>query len=159
MPNYNYTSLTKIIQYNKEHLQHMENIKSKYMGLLWHLTKLASITVEEFIWKIESIARMGEIMICFYLDDEKEIHIVGSGTIIFEPKLIHGCRSVGHIEDIIVQPSHRGKGIATGLLNVLNQLAIEHGCYKTILDCKPELEELYVKSGFEKNGIQMSKYF
>ena len=159
MPNYNYTSLTKVIQYNKSNLQHIENINNKYMALLWYLTKLEPITTKDFIQKIESIARMGEIMICFYLDDKQDIHIVGSGTIIFEPKLIHGCRSVGHIEDIIVHPSHRGKGIASGILNILNQLAVDHGCYKTILDCKPELEELYVKSGFEINGIQMSKYF
>lgn len=159
MPNYKYTSLTKIIQYNKSNLDHIEKINNKYMALLWHLTRLDAITTEEFIYKIESIARMGEIMICFYLDDKKDIRIVGSGTIILEPKLIHGGRSVGHIEDIVVHPSHRGKGIATGILKILNQFAREHGCYKTILDCKPELEQLYAKSGFEKKGIQMAMYF
>jgi hypothetical protein len=32
-------------------------------------------------------------------------------------------------------------------------------CYKIILDCDENLENFYKKSGLEKKGIQMAKYF
>ncbi len=35
--------------------------------------------------------------------------IVASGTVLVEKKFIRGCGSVGHIEDIVVHDSQRGK--------------------------------------------------
>jgi hypothetical protein len=32
-------------------------------------------------------------------------------------------------------------------------------CYKVILDCKEDLHDFYSKNGFNKNRIQMAKYF
>ena len=84
---------------------------------------------------------------------ENHIQIVGSGTIIFEPKLIRGGSYIGHIEDIVVDEQYRCKGIATRIIENLIEFAKEKKCYKVILDCQNE------KSGFDNHGIQMTKYF
>jgi glucosamine-phosphate N-acetyltransferase len=39
------------------------------------------------------------------------------------------------------------------------ELAKERNCYKVILDCTKNISGFYEKIGFEKHGIQMSKYF
>jgi GNAT superfamily N-acetyltransferase len=113
-------------------------------------------TDDDFINKVNEISKIGTIIICYI--PNIDIKIVGSGTIIYEPKIIHGGKSVGHIEDIIVDEKYRNIGIAKNILNMLLQLAT-NTCYKVILDCKEELVDFYSKNGFNKNGNQMSKYF
>jgi glucosamine-phosphate N-acetyltransferase len=90
---------------------------------------------------------------------ENKICIVGSGTIIIEPKIIRSGKSVGHIEDIVVDEKCRSMGISKRIMEKLFSFANENNCYKVILDCNPRLSDFYEKLGFEKHGIQMSKYF
>jgi glucosamine-phosphate N-acetyltransferase len=133
-----------------------QNVKKQYIELISQLTNAPIITDEEFINKVNEISKIGTIIICYIRNTD--IIIVGSGTIIYEPKIIHGGKSVGHIEDIIVDKNYRNKGIAKNILNMLVNLA-KNICYKVILDCKEELVDFYSKNGFNKNGIQMAKYF
>jgi glucosamine-phosphate N-acetyltransferase len=91
-------------------------------------------------------------------DSDRKITILGSGTIIYEPKIIHGCKNVGHIEDIVVHEKYRGQGIAQKILEKLTEAASNKNCYKVILDCKKDLITFYEKSGFRQNNFQMSKY-
>ena len=147
-----YNTLFDIVNSKMNSLQ---NIKTQYIQLISQLTHSPIITDEEFINKVNEISKIGTIIVCYI--DPKNIKIIGSGTIIYEPKIIHGCKSVGHIEDIIVDKYYRNKGIAKNILNMLVELA-ENKCYKIILDCK-ELLDFYSKNGFNKNGIQMAKYF
>ena len=132
-----------------------QNIKKQYIELLSQLTNSPIITDEEFINKVNEISKIGTIIVCYIRNTDK---IIGSGTIIYEPKIINGGKSVGHIEDIIVDKNYRNKGIAKNILNMLVNLA-KNKCYKIILDCKEELVDFYSKNGFNKNGIQMAKYF
>ena len=103
---------------------------------------------------------MGSIIVCF-LENPPFIgfKIVASGTIIIEPKIIHGCKNVGHIEDIVVKPSYRGFNISQNILDLLKIEAREKDCYKVILDCDKEVQRVYITSGFEEKGIQMGLYF
>ena len=92
-------------------------------------------------------------------NDNNEFIIVGSGTIIYEPKIIREGSYTGHIEDIITHENYRNNGISKIIIENLTQYGKEKGCYKIILDCTIELENFYIKSGFEKKGLQMAKYF
>jgi glucosamine-phosphate N-acetyltransferase len=83
---------------------------------------------------------------------------VGSGTIIIEPKIIHGGKNVGHIEDVIVKNSYRGFNVSQDILDLLKIEAGEKNCYKVILDCAEEIQRVYIKSGFEQKGVQMALY-
>ena len=94
------------------------NIKSQYINLLSHLTSTYDLSFDTFNNKIKEISDMGLILVCIFREKE-EILLVGTGTIIIEPKIIHGGKSVGHIEDLVVHPTYRGKGIAQTILNML----------------------------------------
>tara|TARA_Y100000310_G_scaffold306388_1_gene347484 strand:- start:196 stop:606 length:411 start_codon:yes stop_codon:yes gene_type:complete len=90
--------------------------------------------------------------------NEKDI-IIGSGTLLIEEKLTHnGCR-MGHIENILISPEHRGLGLGEKLVKKLLKIAKEKSCYRTDLNCDAELEDFYSKSGFKKNQISMSVYY
>jgi glucosamine-phosphate N-acetyltransferase len=88
-----------------------------------------------------------------------ESNLFFSPTDSFEPKIIRNGKSVGHIEDIVVDEKCRSMGISKRIIEKLFSFANEHNCYKVILDCNPRLSDFYEKLGFEKHGIQMSKYF
>lgn len=60
--------------------------------------------------------------------------------------------SYGIIENVFVKPKHRGKGIASALLEKAQELAKEKHFYKIVLTCSNELVEFYKKLGFEWQG-------
>jgi glucosamine-phosphate N-acetyltransferase len=84
-----------------------------------------------------------------------DFEIVASGTIIIEPKIIRGGKSVGHIEDIVVNSEYRGKGVVKEILEQLQSHATLCNCYKTILDCNEPVKKVYEKYGFIEKGLQM----
>jgi glucosamine-phosphate N-acetyltransferase len=151
-----YDTLPNIMKLDTHLNSSHQKIKKQYIELLSQLTICPIITDEEFINKVIEISKIGTIIVCYIRNID--IKIIGSGTIIYEPKIIHGGKSVGHIEDIIVDINYRNKGIAQNILNILIESS-KNTCYKVILDCKQELLDFYSKNGFNKNGIQMAKYF
>ena len=95
-----------------------------------------------------------------YVIQEIESHlIIGTGTLIIEPKLIHNFGKVGHIEDIVIHSDYRGKNLGKYLIEFLSNKANELNCYKVILDCSDENVFFYEKCNFTKKGNQMSIYF
>jgi len=81
--------------------------------------------------------------------------IVGSITLLIEPKFIHQGGLVGHIEDVVVRSELQGKGIGENLVNAALEYAKNHGCYKTILDCDDNVKPFYEKIGFKRNSNAM----
>lgn len=83
---------------------------------------------------------------------------IATGTLLIEPKFIHNCSFVAHIEDIVVDQSYCGQGLGKFLVNHLIKIAKQNNCYKVILDCSPNNEGFYQKSGFENKGTHMALY-
>lgn len=147
------TTFHNLYNYVLENFENISEIKRQYLLLLGELTTVSEMTNEHFFKNIQMIHSMGKTIIGI----EDDI-IICSGTIIIEPKIIHGGRPASHIEDIVVLKKYRNKGIAKCLLDSLKKIAIENNCYKIILDCKEELVAFYTNSGFSKKGIQMFVY-
>lgn len=84
-------------------------------------------------------------------------HIVGTASLILEPKFLHGGSRVGHIEDVAVLPEHQHKGIGTALVEHCVQIARETGCYKVVLACAMKNLLFYVKQGFIQHEIAMRR--
>jgi len=84
-----------------------------------------------------------------------EGQIVGSITLLIEPKFIHQGGLVGHIEDVVVRSELQGKGIGEQLVKAALEHAKNHGCYKTILDCDDNVKSFYEKIGFKRNSNAM----
>lgn len=78
--------------------------------------------------------------------------IVGATTLFIETKFIHNGGKVGHIEDVVVDKNHQGKGIGQEIIKYLLNEAQKRGCYKTILDCTDEVKPFYEKMGFKQNA-------
>jgi len=78
--------------------------------------------------------------------DEK---IVGTTTLLIEPKFIHGGGLVGHIEDVVIDKNFKGQKIGEKIMKYLLEFAKNRGCYKTILDCTDDVKPFYEKLGFK----------
>ena len=55
----------------------------------------------------------------------------------------------GIIENVFVEPEHRGKGIAKKLINEMKALAVTLDLYKIVLTCSEKLTSFYYGQGFE----------
>lgn len=133
-------------------------IKKSYINLLKQLTIANHLPDDIFLHKIDLIFKIGLIYVS-YINDNMDIIIIGTGTIIVEPKLIHDGMSVGHIEDIVIDNNYRGCHISQKILDELTKYAFDNNCYKIILDCDKNIKKVYEKNGFVKKNIQMVKYF
>ena len=51
---------------------------------------------------------------------------------------MHNARSVGHIEDVVVDKASRGCGYGKIIVRFLIAMAQQQNCYKVILDCSNE---------------------
>lgn len=81
---------------------------------------------------------------------------VGYGVVMIERKIRGG--KVGHIEDIVTHPQHRGKGLGRELVEALSQEAFSLGCYKVALHCQPHNVSFYEKCGFLGSGNSMQRF-
>jgi len=143
-----------------ENTAYLEKIKDCYLLLLSELSVTTYIDSYLFINNLERISEIGTIIIGYIGELESDnFEIIGSGTIIIEPKIIRGGKNVGHIEDIVVTKEMRGQGVSQQILNILKHIARENNCYKVILDCSEEVKNVYTKNGLEVKGVQMAEYF
>ncbi len=78
--------------------------------------------------------------------------VVGSTTMLIEPKFIHNGGKVAHIEDVVVTKEYQGKGIGEKLIRSLLDYAKKNDCYKTILDSSDDVKPFYEKIGFKKHS-------
>jgi glucosamine-phosphate N-acetyltransferase len=146
--------------YINSNIEHLTELKNQYIKLMSELTLCEELDNENFYNKLKEINSIGSIIIAYkYTGNEKSIEIVGSGSIIIEPKIIRGAKSVGHIEDIVIKSTFRGKKISQTILNKLKDFAESKNCYKVILDCDQSVCPVYMSNGFEVKGIQMGLYF
>jgi len=75
--------------------------------------------------------------------------IVGTATLLIEPKFIHAGGLVGHIEDVVVNKNFQEQKIGEKIMKYLIEFAKNRGCYKTILDCTDDVKPFYEKLGFK----------
>jgi glucosamine-phosphate N-acetyltransferase len=106
---------------------------------------------EDILHKIENNSNIWVI--------EYDNKLIATATLIYEYKFIRNIVKLAHIEDVCVDENYRNKGIGNLLINHIIAESEKEGCYKVILDCDEKLENFYKKSGLEKKGIQMAKYF
>jgi glucosamine-phosphate N-acetyltransferase len=81
--------------------------------------------------------------------------IVGTTTLLIEPKFIHDGGLVGHIEDVVVEEKFQGQKIGNEIIEFLLEFAKNRGCYKTILNCTDNVKEFYEKIGFKHTANEL----
>jgi glucosamine-phosphate N-acetyltransferase len=129
----------------------------EYLSLLKQLTVLdiEVITTEEYQSRLAVIQSNPYHKI--FVAREKTI--IGSITVLIEPKFIRNISLVAHIEDVVVNSEFRQYGLGKRLVNHAIEYARSQGCYKVILDCSEQNVGFYTKCGFVVKEKQMALYF
>lgn len=89
----------------------------------------------------------------------KDNNIIGSGTLVYDYKIIRHFGKAAQIEDVVIVPECQGKGYGKELVKYLVEEAKQGGCYKVTLHCQKEKIPFYQKCGFAEKSRQMSVYF
>ncbi|GAB5593225.1 hypothetical protein Unana1_08125 [Umbelopsis nana] len=93
------------------------------------------------------------------IEDERSGLVVACATLLAEYKFLHECGKIGHIEDVVVHDSQRGKKLGQRLIEQLQYIGRAIGCYKVILNCTVENVPFYEKCNLKKKDVQMTHYF
>lgn len=129
----------------------------KYLELLQKLTFIEpeKISREDFTIFIDNLNNNHIILV---IENSLINIIIGSITILIEPKFIHNLGKVCHIEDVIIDDDFRGLGLGKLLINEAIEISKKSLCYKTILNCSNDNIIFYEKCGLIKNSVQMTLY-
>lgn len=135
------------------------DLGDEFVALLANLTTVGAPSRDALKRQFDALERLGALSRVVVLEDEQTGRLVGAGSLLVEPKFIHACGSVGHIEDVVVAPSHRALGLGNRLVAHLAGAARAAGCYKVILDCADGNAAFYERCGFARKGTAMALYF
>ena len=85
-----------------------------------------------------------------------EDKIVAYGSIVIENKIRGDI--AGHIEDIVVDTTVRGKMVGVKLVKELVDIGKTKGCYRITLFCDEKLIKFYERNGFKVNNVMMKSF-
>jgi glucosamine-phosphate N-acetyltransferase len=83
--------------------------------------------------------------------------VLGTVTLLVEPKFIFNGGRVGHIEDVSIRRGYEGKGLGRKLISHATRVAKEMGCVKMVLDCSGQTMPFYEKLGYSYQDNCMKK--
>jgi len=115
-----------------------ENIDLEYINKIWN--KIENNNIKYFLAK----------------DNNK---IIGSCYICIIPNLTNNGKSIGYIENVIVDKDYRKKGIGKKIMEMAIEYAKANNCYKVVLQSgikRVEAHKFYEKIGF--NGESKKAY-
>jgi glucosamine-phosphate N-acetyltransferase len=95
------------------------------------------------------------IFVAVVQDGRNQGLIIGTTTLLVEPKFIFGGGRVAHIEDVAVRAGYQRKGIGFKLVNYATEQAAIMQCVRTVLDCSNENIPFYEKIGYSYHGNSM----
>ena len=81
--------------------------------------------------------------------------VIGTTTLLVEPKFIFGGGRVGHIEDVAVRADYQRRGIGFELVKYATEQSVLMRCVRTVLDCSDENIPFYEKIGYSYHGNTM----
>ncbi len=147
-----------IIQCNTLILRELEpaDYHKGFVQLINYFTQnIKVITFEQFSAYIELIKNQGGMILVV----EENNRIIGTGKLLIEYKLHNNLCKIGHIEDVVIDPTYRRKGFGRKITKKLIEHAKNANAYKIVLNCDEKGIPFYEKCGFVKKGYEMSIYF
>ena len=129
-----------------------DDIQKGFLKTLDTLRQTSSITQEKALEIFKEIKiNPKHIIIIAELNGE----IIGTTTLLVEPKFIHQGGKVGHIEDVVVRKEFQGRKIGQKIIKFVLQIAKNKGCYKTILDCSDDVKSFYEEIRFKQHANEL----
>jgi len=129
-----------------------------YLDVLCELSDTITMKNEDLFKSVFEKVELNNNHYIYVLEDMTSGNIIGSATLLIEPKFIHNGKNVGHIEDVVVSKKAQSKGLGKNLIMYLTTFMNEMNCYKFILDCSENVQTFYSKCGYNSKAIQMSLY-
>lgn len=131
-----------------------------FLQLLSQLTSVGDISFEQFTQRLreQQSSGTGTYRVAVIEDSSKNL-IIATATLMVERKFVHNCGLVGHVEDVVVNSTYRGKNLGIRVVQALIDWAKEAGCYKIILDCSEKNVPFYNKLGFQKKEEHLALYY
>ncbi|KAK7396689.1 hypothetical protein VNO78_17846 [Psophocarpus tetragonolobus] len=127
-----------------------------FIELLQQLSVCDSVSDKEFEERFGELSDLGDEHVICVIEEEGSGKIIATGSVFIEKKFLRNCGKVGHIEDVVVDSSARGKHLGKRIINFLTEHARSMGCYKVILDCSVDNKPFYEKCGFHHKSLQMA---
>ncbi|TMA91539.1 MAG: GNAT family N-acetyltransferase [Deltaproteobacteria bacterium] len=94
-----------------------------------------------------------------YVCAEFDSRVVGFGSLTVKSSLRHEG-AIGHVDELVVDHNHRCRGIATLLMQRIEELAVAIGCRQLQLDCafhRKEAHTFYRERRFERRALLFAK--
>ena len=133
--------------------------KEDMMGILELYKQLnqsnENFTIDEINKTLDKIEKNN---IKYFIAKENK-RIVGSCYIIIIPNLTYNGKSIGYIENVIIDEKYRRKGIGKEIMRMAIKYAEEEECYKIVLQSgigRTEAHKFYESIGF--NGETKNAY-
>jgi NDP-sugar pyrophosphorylase family protein/predicted GNAT family N-acyltransferase len=84
--------------------------------------------------------------------------VIGTFSILVEPKIIHNLAAVAHVEDVVIRSEFRKCGLGRQMMEFVEEFCRtydKYRIYKVILECADSVIGFYEKSGYRKAGNSM----
>ena len=126
-----------------------EDIDKGFLDVLENLVP-PDISDKERAKNILQKIKMNPLHKIFVAEDDSNGKVVGTTTLLIEPKFINKGMQVGYIEDVSVRKEYEGLGIGSKLVTYATTYAISiEGCRKVLLYCSQKTKPFYEKLGYQ----------
>ena len=126
-----------------------EDIDKGFLDVLENLVP-PDIGNKEHAKNILQKIKMNPLHKIFVAEDDSNGKVVGTTTLLIEPKFINKGMQVGYIEDVSVRKEYEGLGIGSKLVTYATTYAISiEGCRKVLLYCSQKTKPFYEKLGYQ----------
>jgi len=118
-----------------------------FLQSLSQLTNVGEVSETQFLNRFAEMRAKGDYYVTV-IEDLRSNKIIGSATLVIERKFIHSCGLRGHLEDVVVDDTYRGKQLGKLVIVTATLLGEVLGCYKMSLECKDKLIPFYRTMGY-----------
>jgi len=127
-----------------------EDIDKGFLAVLENLVPPDIDNNNEYAKNILQKIKMNSLHKIFVAKDDSNGKVVGTTTLLIEPKFINKGMQVGYIEDVSVRKGYEGLGIGSKLVTYATSYAISiEGCRKVLLYCSEKTKPFYEKLGYQ----------
>ena len=126
-----------------------------FIRLLSQLTSVGDCSKSDFERLFERLRTRGTQQRTIVYVNPTDGQICATGSLFLECKFTHKGGICGHIEDVVVDETVRGKHLGVRVIEELIKIARAEGCYKVILDCSRKNVPFYERCGFTQKELQM----
>ncbi|ORX56823.1 acyl-CoA N-acyltransferase [Hesseltinella vesiculosa] len=129
-----------------------------HLDVLSVLTQTGTHTYHDWLDQFQYMQSHADTYFSIVIEDQALDRVVAVGTLFVERKFVHDNGRVGHIEDIAVANDQQGQRLGLRVIQALQYIGRQQGCYKIILDCATKNIPFYEKCGFQQKESQMVMY-